>query len=311
MKRNRKDRGIQLYQSTGTFEEKAYNACNAVAANAHTRNAYALDLDAWLTYCREYSVHPGIPGDDGVIAWVEWMKDVKKWAPKTRARRIAAMSTVFRRLRKTKVVPANPFSVEEGPDREKAHPLERTPIATPAAVTEILKTCDAATELGARDEALIRLMWGTGARRASILGMTIESLRRTGPAFETVIIGKGGKEIQLLIRGKSAEAMKKWLAVLKDSKLSSGPLWRKKSGAMLEKDVWRMLDQRAKKAGVERPSPHSFRVAFLTYNPAGLEAKQHAAGHADPATTRLYDRASWRGREAFEQMPEVEDTSDI
>jgi hypothetical protein len=47
----------------------------------------------------------------------------------------------------------------------------------------------------------------------------------------------------------------------------------------------------------------------LTYNPAGLEAKQEAAGHSDPATTRLYDRASWRGREAFEQMPEVEDVT--
>lgn len=49
------------------------------------------------------------------------------------------------------------------------------------------------------------------------------------------------------------------------------------------------------------------RVAFLTYNRAGLEAKQEAAGHADPATTRLYDRTAWRGRQAFEQMPEIEE----
>ena len=32
-----------------------------------------------------------------------------------------------------------------------------------------------------------------------------------------------------------------------------------------------------------------------------------AAGHADPATTASYDRHAWRGREAFEKMPEVED----
>ena len=311
MKRNRKERGIQLYRSTGTFEEKAYNTCYDVAANQHTRDAYAADLDAWFTYCRELEVSPSAPSNIDVLGWVEWMKKVMKWAPKTRARRCAAMATIFRRLYKNSIVPRNPFSVDEGPDREKVHPLERTPIATPEAVTKILATCDTTTELGARDEALIRLMWGTGARRASVLTMTIEGLRRAGKSFEAIVIGKGGKEIPLLIRGKSADAMRRWLDVLKASKLSSGPLWRKKSGPMLEKDVWRMLDTRARAAGVDRPSPHSFRVAFLTYNPAGLEAKQHAAGHADPATTRLYDRASWRGREAFEKMPEVEDTEEI
>src|SRR5277367_5281123 len=111
-RRNRKAKGLQLYQSTGTFEEKAFNACNTVASNPNTRDAYALDLESWLTYAREYGVHPGAPTDEEVGDWVTWMKDTKKHAPKTRARRIAAMSTVFRRLRKNKVVPRNPFSVE-------------------------------------------------------------------------------------------------------------------------------------------------------------------------------------------------------
>jgi len=42
---------------------------------------------------------------------------------------------------------------------------------------------------------------------------------------------------------------------------------------------------------------------------ARIEAKQDAAGHADPATTRLYDREAWRGREAFEKMPDPEEVT--
>jgi integrase/recombinase XerD len=69
-----------------------------------------------------------------------------------------------------------------------------------------------------------------------------------------------------------------------------------------------MVRQRAREAGVtERITPHSFRASFLTFGNASLDARQAAAGHADAATTQLYDRRDWRGREAFELMPEVED----
>jgi integrase/recombinase XerD len=42
-----------------------------------------------------------------------------------------------------------------------------------------------------------------------------------------------------------------------------------------------------------RLSPHSFRVAVITdllEQGVPLEDVQHLAGHADPGTTRLYDR---------------------
>ena len=44
-------------------------------------------------------------------------------------------------------------------------------------------------------------------------------------------------------------------------------------------------------------SPHSFRVATITdllTHGATLEDVQHLAGHADPRTTRLYDRRQRR-----------------
>jgi integrase/recombinase XerD len=59
-------------------------------------------------------------------------------------------------------------------------------------------------------------------------------------------------------------------------------------------DVCRMVKRRLRDAGLPtRLSPHSFRVATITdllENGASLEDAQFLAGHADPRTTRLYDR---------------------
>jgi site-specific recombinase XerD len=59
-------------------------------------------------------------------------------------------------------------------------------------------------------------------------------------------------------------------------------------------DVCRMMKRRLKDASLPgHLSPHSFRVTVITdllEHGAALEDVQHLAGHADPRTTRLYDR---------------------
>jgi site-specific recombinase XerD len=55
-----------------------------------------------------------------------------------------------------------------------------------------------------------------------------------------------------------------------------------------------MIKRRAAKAGISRKiSPHSFRATGITIyldNGGLLEHAQEIAGHADPRTTKLYDR---------------------
>ena len=59
-------------------------------------------------------------------------------------------------------------------------------------------------------------------------------------------------------------------------------------------DIGRMIKRRMKVCGLPlRLSPHSFRVATITdllNQGVPLEDVQQLAGHADPRTTRLYDR---------------------
>lgn len=221
---------------------------------------------------------------------------------------MSSLSALYRELRRRKAIEgSNPFSVDDGPKREKGIVEEPTPIATPEVVRKVLATCDPATVLGVRDAAIIRSLWSTGMRRVSILSMTLERLARDPLGYIATVVKKGGETQPVLIKGRAKESFDRWLTILRDSDFKKGKIWREENGAALvEHNLNRALEKRAKLVG-EYLTPHMLRVAFITYNPAELEAKQDAVGHADPTTTQGYDRNAWKGREAFVVMPEVED----
>jgi integrase/recombinase XerD len=312
----RKSKGLARHIDTSSFGAFVDLAIHQVTQKPNTVAAYWQDVRVWLAFCETRGIDPKTPRRQEVRAWIEDMK-AGGARSRTRARRVSALCSVYRELRREltdkdgkEVAPvvmvANPFSVDDGPKREKAVTRTPTPVAKPAVVKAILATCDD-SPLGVRDRALIRVMWGTGLRRSSVVEMTLERLIEAEGGYETLVEGKGDKLHRVLIRGSAAHALDKWLAIVRAGGFTTGPLWRtRRSSALGGLGIWQMMRRRAELAGVKL-SPHMLRVAFLTFNKASLDEKQDAAGHADPATTRLYDRTEWKGRAAFEQMPEVED----
>lgn len=310
-------RSLQVHVETGSFEAMVGLALGQISKNRNTADAYWRDVSAWLAFCGRRGISPRTPRRQEVSLWIDEMREAGL-QPKTRARRVSSLCSVYRELRRDltdqdgKELPPvvevkNPFSIDDGPRRERGNPRRPTPVARPDVVAKLLATCDD-SPLGVRDRALIRVLWATGIRRGSAVSMTIEALEEDREGYQTEVTAKGDKLVRLLIRGHAATAVAGWLDVLRAAGITAGPLWRTKRGALTDRGLWRMLRARADRAKVTgRFSPHMLRVAFLTYNRAGLEAKQEAAGHADPATTRLYDRTEWRGRQAFEQMPEIEE----
>ena len=300
-------RDIQRLVTSSPFDTAVSVALAEISSSDATRKEYRRDFDLWQRFCGELGVDVKEPLDGSVAAWVEWMKR-KGHAPKSRARRLSALSSIYRELRRKRLVSGNPFSADDGPRREKVSVVEPTPLPSPAAVGKLIAACDD-TPAGIRDAAIIRILWSTGMRRISLLSMTHEKLAKDRAGIVATVRKKGGEDQRVLIRGRAKDALERWLAVCKEGGMTKGAIWLRKSGKPIaETELNRILARRG--AGAEHVSPHMMRVAFLTYNPAGLEAKQEAAGHADPKTTKLYDRDSWRGRDAFEKMPDPEDVKD-
>lgn len=311
-------RNLQLHVDNESFQAMVALALGQITKNRNTLDAYWRDVMSWLDFCSRKGIDPSTARRQEAAAWIDDMREAGVQS-KTRVRRMSSLCSIYRELRREltdrdgKEIPPvvtvrNPFSIDDGPRRERGNPRKATPVARPDAVKSLVDTCDD-SPIGLRDRAILRLLWATGIRRSSAIAMQIEDLHEDREGYLTEVHAKGDKRVRLLVRGQAATALASWLACLQEAGITTGPLWRSRTAALSERALWKMLRRRSTRAGIPPVSPHMLRVSFLTYNRAGLEAKQEAAGHADPATTRLYDRAAWRGREAFELMPEVEEAT--
>ncbi len=165
----------------------------------------------------------------------------------------------------------------------------------------LLNTCAAdMTPAGARDAALIALLYAGGLRRAEVVALSLADFDVAGKSLK--VHGKGNKERTVPLAGGTFDAMLDWLAVRGEY---PGALFvRIRRGGHINRTrlttqaVYHILQHRAAQAGVQHLSPHDFRRTFvgdLLDAGADIATVQQLAGHADVSTTARYDR---RGEKA-------------
>jgi integrase/recombinase XerD len=150
-----------------------------------------------------------------------------------------------------------------------------------------------------RDQAVLAVLVHTDARVGAVAKLRLKRLRHDGTQYALRFLEKGGKSREIPVR---ADLQKVVLAYVQAAGITKGPFFRTAAGktgnltanAMTGIDICRMMKRRLKAAGLpDEFSPHSFRVTTVTdllEQNTALEDVQYLAGHADPRTTRLYDR---------------------
>ena len=108
-----------------------------------------------------------------------------------------------------------------------------------------------------------------------------------------LITRKGGRKATIPMARRTAEAVDSYVG-----ERVGGPLFVTATGKRWQRsEVWRTLRRLARVAVPGKATtihPHDLRHAFVTLSldaGASLRDVQDAAGHADPRTTRRYDRA--------------------
>lgn len=159
-----------------------------------------------------------------------------------------------------------------------------------------------ASAAGARDAAMIAMLYGSGLRRAEIVSLHLADY--DAESGQLIIRGKGNKQRTAYLPEGAAAAFADWLRI---RGTEAGPLFCPidKSGrlqcqdkALTSQAVYNMLQKRAKEAGVKHFSPHDLRRSFVSdmlERGADIATVQRMAGHASPVTTSRYDR---RGEQA-------------
>jgi integrase/recombinase XerD len=168
-------------------------------------------------------------------------------------------------------------------------------------VERLLAQPDTGELIGARDRAVLELMYACGLRVSEACGLDLHDVGEQ----QVRVRGKGSKERIVPVAARTVEAVDQYLLL---RPVGGKPLFVTLRGQRLDRaTVWRRLRFYAGRAGIAKPiSPHTLRHSFATHlldNGADLRVIQELLGHAQIATTDRYTHVS-RNRllSAFDQF---------
>lgn len=147
---------------------------------------------------------------------------------------------------------------------------------------------------GTQAAVLVRLLLVNGLRCGSAIGADIEGLGHDRGHRTLRVPWKGGRWRTVVVAPPVGQAIDTALGARR--RPESGPLVTVNGRRVTEPYVWRLVRRLAHRAGIaeaDRISPHSLRHTAITElfeSRAPLRDVQDFAGHADPRTTRRYDR---------------------
>jgi integrase len=134
-----------------------------------------------------------------------------------------------------------------------------------------------------------------GLRRAEIAALTVDDLHQNRGFDSLRIVRKGGRRDALAIHPNVAQRIRAYLAVAGHGDDLDGPMFRPLSRNRKGQESCRHMDPDAIDR-VLRKHAAAMRATFITTtleNGATLDDVQRAAGHAEPGTTKLYDRRGY------------------
>ncbi|ONH34296.1 integrase [Protofrankia sp. BMG5.30] len=255
--------------------------------SAHTRTAYARDLRDFAGWCAAHDITVTGANRSHVDAYARGLEEVDGRTPATVARRLSALASFFAYLVTEDVLTRSPLTHVKRPrlgDDSQTTGLDRD---------EVRALLAAAAADSPRAHALIGLLAGNGLRVGEVLAADVDDLDVERGHRVLRIVRKGGKRATVPLAPSVAHAIDAYL-----DGCTTGPLFATRTGRRMDEPaVFRLIRRLARAAGItsaDKLSPHSLRHSFVTLAlDAGVSLRdvQDAAGHADPRTTRRYDRA--------------------
>ena len=170
---------------------------------------------------------------------------------------------------------------------------ERLPKALPQEeLNHMLDSAPADDSLAVRDHALFELMYGSGLRLSEIHGLDLgDVLLDEGWVSVT---GKGRKERQVPLSGKSVESLRAYLSerVAADGETA---LFTGKNGTRLgQRQIQKRLQAWAVRQGSgQHISPHIMRHSYASHllqSSRDIRAVQELLGHSNLSTTQIYTK---------------------
>jgi integrase/recombinase XerC len=270
-------------------------------ASPHTVAAYESDLSQFVAFAGEHTgrrqalqpKHLSLDVIRGYLAELYRQGQARTSV----ARKVSALRTFTRYLRREGLIDADPAVLAVAPKREQKVPAH----LSVDEMSQLLDTPDLSTPLGRRDRAILELFYASGIRLSELVALDLEDVDLSGRMVR--VMGKGRKE-RIVPFNKSAEkSLRKWYSdralLTRDeeqrqrTRERGTPLFVNARGGRLtgrsvQRLVARYVASCSTRFGI---SPHALRHSFATHllqAGADLRAIQELLGHVRLSTTQRY-----------------------
>ncbi len=258
-----------------------------------TATAYRRDLAVWATWCQRLGVHPLAAERHHADAWVRHLTTT----PTARTGRPASAATVARRL--SALAGFYDYGIHH------AAVLTHSPVASVRrpkvsddsqavglTADELRRLLTVSAAHSPRSAALVTVLVFCGLRISEALGADTRDYAHDHGHRVLRITRKGGKAARVPLAPPVVRALDTHLAGR-----TTGPIFTAADGTSRYPYTSAYDQLRRLCAAADLPtgvSPHSLRHSYATEAlrlGAALQDVQDALGHADPRTTRRYDRS--------------------
>lgn len=261
-------------------------------ASAATVDAYRGDLAALQAFADDNDITTWQTLDSGLIRRFLGQERSRGLAPRSLARRRAALSRFAEELVRQEILPHNPVKLTRTPRQPQhlPHPVDVDQLA------RFLDTPHDNSALAIRDQAMLELLYSCGLRLAELAALDLDSLDRR----RVRVIGKGNKPRQVPVGSRARRALDAWLHIRGQLAADSeSALFVGARGMRLgHRAIQLRLEQTARMRGLpEHLHPHRLRHSFASHlleSSQDLRAVQELLGHANLSTTQVYTRLDWQ-----------------
>lgn len=264
----------------------------------HTVEAYGRDILSFLKYVGPKELK-SISSND-ILGFLGLLKQ-KSYASSSVCRILVSVKVFFRFLKREGEMEVDLSRYFDTPKLWQLIP-EVLSVEEVDALLLQPKTDD---PIGARDKAILELLYATGMRVSEICSLSLNDLNDR----DVLVSGKGKKERIVPVGKKAQEAIDHYLLNFRGAMQENhAPIFVSARGKPIDRiTIYQRIKIYARAAGIHKTiSPHTLRHSFATHlldNGADLRLIQDMLGHVDIGTTDRYTHVtSHRLKSAFNQF---------